>query len=169
MDAVTFNAIGPHLDAIAELAEKHLADPDFLRILADLSKALGQRYGVSINLTVEVSDESCERSLPLLMTGLFAPFGEKPYPTSGDPTPQRYVVAEGIQVVPHDRCPKCWQVWDFKWLKPCSHCGAAVGEDCKVLLDNDVCPHCEKGKVTMAHPCCTQCGLEIDPNTVVWG
>lgn len=85
-------------------------------------------------------------------------------------TPQRYVVKEGIQVVPHDRCPTCWQVWDFKWSNPsCPHCDTTLGENCKILLDSDVCPFCEDGKVSMAKPRCNKCGHEIDPKTVVWG
>jgi len=170
MDPDTFNALDPHLDTIAELASQHLYAPEFHRALSELSKILGQRYGVSISLTVEVFDEDGRRSLPLLNTGLCAPFGKEPYRTWGDSTPQRYVVKEGIRVVPHDRCPLCWQVWDFKWKNPsCSHCGTVLGDNCKILLDADVCPFCEEGKVSMAQPRCNKCGQEIDPKTVVWG
>jgi hypothetical protein len=170
MEPEIFEAAEPHLDEIAELAAQHLAAPEFRRVLIELGKVLGERYGVSINLTVDVFDESGERSLPLLTTGLCASSGREPYPTSGDSTTQRYVVADGIRVVPHDRCPNCWQVWDFKWNNPsCSHCGAALGPTCKILLDADVCPNCETGKVTAAEPCCSNCGFEIDPNKVVWG
>jgi len=170
MDPDTFNAADPHLDELAELADKHLADPEFRRLLAELSNVLGESYGVSVNLTVEVCDATGERSLPLMSTGLCALHGKEPFRTTGDSTPQRYVVKEGIQVVPHDRCPLCWQVWDFKWKNPsCSHCGATLGDNCKILLDTDVCPFCEEGKVSMAAPRCKKCGHEIDPKTVVWG
>ncbi len=164
----TFNAVDPKLDSLAELADKHLADTQFHRLLAELSKVLGEGYEVSINLTVEISEE--ERSLPVRTTGLCAIQGREPFRTSGDSTPQRYVVKDGIQVVPHDRRPLCWEVWDFKWKNPsCEHCGARLGEDCKILLDTDVCPFCEKGKVTMAKPRCEKCGFQVDPKTVVWG
>lgn len=170
MDPDTFNAVDPHLDALAELADQHLASPEFRAALADLSKILGERYGVSINLTVDVCDETGERSLALMTTGLCASFGKEPFRTHGDSTPQRYVAEEGIRVVPHDRCPHCWQDWDFKWKHPtCSHCGTTLGENCKILLDTDVCPFCEEGKVSMAKPRCNKCGYEIDPKTVVWG
>lgn len=170
MDPDSFNEADPHLDALAELADKHLADPEFHRLLAALSNAVGERYGVGINLTVEVFDDKAYRSLPLLHTGLCKYFGKEPYRTTGDSTPQRYVVKDGIQVVPHDRCPVCWKDWDFKWKNPsCSHCGTTLGENCKILLDSDLCPFCEEGKVSMAQPRCVKCGHEIDPKTVVWG
>jgi len=170
MDPDTFNTADPHLDALAELADKHLVDPELRRLLVELSKVVGDRFGVTINLTVEVCDATGERSLPWLTTGLYAQHGKEPFRTTGDSTPQRYVVKDGIQVVPHDRCPKCWQVWDFKWKNPsCSHCDTTLGENCKILLDTDVCPFCEKGKVNMAKPRCNKCGHEIDPKTVVWG
>src|SRR5271157_3847518 len=103
-------------------------------------------------------------------TGISADFGEEPHRISGDSTPQRYVVEEGIQVVPHDRCPRCWEVWDFKFQNPtCSHCGAALGTDCKVLLDKDKCPWCQEGKVTVAEPRCDKCGFVVDPQVTVWG
>lgn len=170
MDPDTFNALDPHLDAIAELADQHLAAPEFQRVLSEIIKVLGERYGVGINLTVDVFDEDGHRSLPLLNTGLCALFGREPYRTWGDSTSQRYVVAEGIRVVPHDRCPDCWEAWDFKWKNPsCSHCDTTLGENCKILLDTDVCPHCEEGKVSVTKPRCDKCGFEIDPRTVVWG
>jgi len=97
-------------------------------------------------------------------------FGKEPRCIWGDSTPQRYVVEDGIQVVPHDRCPTCWELWDFKLQNPtCSHCGTTLGENCKVLLDTDECPWCQEGKVTVAKPRCEQCGFVVDPRIAVWG
>jgi len=170
MNPDTFKAVDPHLDSLEALADQQFADPEFRRVLAELSQILGQKYGVSISLIVEVCDATGERSIPWLNTGLCAVSGKPPFRTSGDSTPQRYVVEEGIQVVPHDRCPKCWHVWDFKWKNPaCSHCGTRLGENCKILLDSEVCPFCEEGKVTVTRPCCDKCGHEIDSKIVVWG
>jgi len=170
MDPDTFEAVDPHLDALAELANQHLADPELSRVLSEISKALGERYGVAVSLIVDVCDANGERSIPLLNTGLCALPGKPPFRTNGDSTLQRYVVDEGIRVVPHDRCPKCWQVWDFKWKNSaCSHCDAKLGDNCKILLDSDVCPYCEEGKVTVTNPRCNDCGFQIDPKTVVWG
>ncbi|MEK6235548.1 MAG: hypothetical protein N2C14_12640, partial [Planctomycetales bacterium] len=69
-----------------------------------------------------------------------------------------------------DRCPKCWETWDFKWDNPaCSHCDAELGENCKILLDNDVCPNCEKGKVSLDNPQCDQCAHEANTRFIEWG
>ena len=48
------------------------------------------------------------------------------------PLPRNTWVDGEIQLVPHDRCPKCYGVWDFK-LKhtSCSECGAALGREVK--------------------------------------
>src|SRR6185369_11896184 len=116
---------------------------------AALGKRLGEGYAVSLTCSVEVTDQRKERTLPLLNTGLYTSDGTEPYRTWGDSTPQRYVVEGDIRVVPHDRCPRCWGEWDFKWLhRRCPSCAAELGKNCKVLLDSDVCPNCEQGKVT---------------------
>jgi WD domain, G-beta repeat len=124
----------------------------------------------TLNCAVEVFDQQQERALPLLNTGLSTSEGAEPHRVWGDSTPQRYVVDGQIQVVPHDRCPKCWEAWDFKWEhRKCLHCDTELGKNCKVLLDSDVCPHCEEGKVTATKPRCSTCGFQVDPALVVWG
>jgi hypothetical protein len=118
----------------------------------------------------EKFDQEKERSLPLLQTGLSGFGDEEPHIATGDSSPQKYVADGEIQVVPHDRCPRCWEIWDFKFdNRSCRECGATLGENVKVLLDTDVCPNCEEGKVSMATPVCHQCGHEVDLNLVVWG
>ena len=170
MNPETFNAVKPLLDKIAEFAEQQLDSEELERMLTDLSSVLGQRYTVSVNLTVDVFDQGRERSLPLLNTGLATSEGKEPYRTWGDSTPQRYVVDEGIQVVPHDRCPTCWKEWDFKFkYRSCPHCGTTLGKDCKLLLDSDECPNCQEGTVTVDKPCCDRCGFVVDRLTVAWG
>jgi hypothetical protein len=44
-----------------------------------------------------------------------------------------------------------------------------MGREVKLLLDNDVCPFCEEGKVSLTIPACAKCGQRIDPGIVVWG
>ena len=51
----------------------------------------------------------------------------------------------------------------------CEHCGTTLGQDCKVLLDSDTCPHCEEGRVSMRAPLCDHCGYEVDLTMVTWG
>jgi hypothetical protein len=170
MDPAHFNAAEALLDKIAELADQQLGAPELQRVLTEIGTILGKRYAVSANLIVEVYDRQQERLLPLLNTGLCTSEGQEPYRTSGDSSPQRYVVDDGIQVVPHDRCPKCWKEWDFKFQHPtCPHCGTTLGKGCKVLLDTDECPNCNEGKVTVAEPRCDRCGFVVDRNTVAWG
>ena len=66
----------------------------------------------------------------------------------------RYLVDGEICEVPHDRCPNCWAGWSFKIGTPdtppealeCPCCGYGLGEQIKLMLDSDVCPHCEKAR-----------------------
>ena len=44
-----------------------------------------------------------------------------------------------------------------------------MGREVKLLLDTDVCPFCEEGKVSLTAPVCDKCGQRIDPGIVVWG
>lgn len=170
MDPETFNAIDPVLDKIAELAEKQLESEPLRRLIAELGNLVGRGRVASVNIVVDVSDEIRECSLPLLTTGLSASSGHEPSRTWGDSSPQRYVLKGNIQVVPHDRCPQCWQVWDFKLQNStCPHCGITMGDQCKLLLDSDECPWCNEGKVTAAKPRCSKCGQEVDRQKVTWG
>ena len=104
MDPATFDSAESFLDEITEIADRQLGVSELHRLLSDLSKTLGKRYTVSVNLTVDVFDQDQLRSLPLLNTGLATSEGKEPYRIWGDSSPQRYVVENGIQVVPHDRC-----------------------------------------------------------------
>jgi hypothetical protein len=170
MDPGDFKAAEPLLDKIAEIADQQLGVAELQQVLADLGKRLGRRYAVSVCLTVDVFDQEQERTLPLLNTSLVATEGQEPYRTWGDSSPQRYVVEGVIQVVPHDRCPKCWKGWDFKFENPtCPHCGTTLGKNCKVLLDRDECPRCNEGRVTVAKPRGDKCGFVADRNKVAWG
>jgi hypothetical protein len=170
MDPSTVDAIQPLLDQVDNLVDQQLDAPELLQVLASLSQTIGKGLTVSINVTVEVFDEAKDEPLPLLRTGISSTSGQEPHRTWNDSSLQRYVVEAGIQVVPHDRCPKCWGVWDFKFQHPtCEHCGATLGEDCKVLLDSDECPWCQEGKVTVVKPRCNQCGFVVDPRTAAWG
>jgi hypothetical protein len=173
MDQSAYEAADPVIDEIADLVDQTLTSDQLIelrRTVAKLSKVLGNRYSASLSVVVEVFDREQERCLPLLNTGLASSEGGDPYQTWGDSSSQRYIIDGQIQVVPHDRCPKCWESWDFKLNnRSCSHCDATLGGNCKILLDTDICPHCEKGHVSMTQPKCDQCGFEIEPSVVVWG
>jgi hypothetical protein len=173
MEQELFHAADRHIDKIAPVLDQALLSPELRKAreaLAALGKRLGGRYSVTLTCLVEVFDQQKGRTLPLLNVGLSTSDGAAPFPVSGDCTPQRYVVDGQIQVVPHDRCPKCWGEWDLKWQhRSCPHCDAELAKDCKVLLDSDVCPQCEEGKVTARQRRCSKCGFEVDPSVVAWG
>jgi hypothetical protein len=173
MDQTTFSATDEHLDKLADEVER-LLSAETCKSLKDeltaLSRSLGERYSVGLDVVVHVFDRETDRSMPLLTTGLSTSEGAEPYRTWSDSTPQRYVTDGEIQVVPHDRCPRCWGEWDFKFEhQQCRCCGVTLGKDVKILLDSDVCPHCEQGKVSAASPRCDACGFVVDPKLVVWG
>ena len=173
MNQEIFKAIEPLLGKVEDLTDKAFQSSELTslgQLLSQISQALGDRYSAQLGLRLEIFDRQEFRTLSLLSTGLASNNGEEPYRTWDDSTPQRYMLEGEIQVVPHDRCPACWGEWDFKFKnRECPDCGAMLGRELKVLLDTDVCPHCEEGKVSMTEPTCTKCGFEVDPNLVVWG
>ena len=173
MDPSAFETADKYTNDIAEVVDGILGSPEsknLRSLLTELSKALGNRYSITLDVRIEVYDNQKERNLPLLSMGLSVQDGTEPYPVSGDSSIHRYVVEGEIQVVPHDRCPKCWDEWDFKFKFPtCKHCGASMGKEVKQLIDSDECPFCGEGTVTVAKPVCNKCGFKVDPSTVVWG
>jgi hypothetical protein len=121
MDRSTFESSDPILDEIASSLDGLLDSDDFSAVriaLARLSKALGHRYSVNSTVCVDVFDAQKPNALPLPTTGLSTSEGKPAYKTNGDSTPHKYVVDGEMQVVPHDRCPKCYGFWDFKLKNP---------------------------------------------------
>ena len=172
MDKSTFEAADPFIDELADLSDEMLTSNELARMreaLTQLGKTLGERYSVSLSVIVDVYDRDEERNLPLLNRGLSTSEGGEPYRTFGDSSPERYIVDGETQIVPHDRCPKCWNAWDLKWEHhSCPHCDAVLGWNCKILLDTDRCPNCDGSTVSMSKPVCDKCGFQIDPTLVVW-
>jgi len=73
-------------------------------------------------------------------------------------------------IVPEEFCPHCWGEWMFKFKHTqCSNCEYELGKQVKYLLDNDICPMCQAGKVTMNEPVCDDCGYKVEKEKVVWG
>lgn len=173
MDRSSFESADPIIDQLAEMVDQVLDSDQFEAIrqaLFRLSEAAGSRYSVNLTVSVDVFDPGRSNPLPLLTTGFSTSEGKPPFRTWGDSSPQKYVVDGEMQVVPHDRCPRCHGPWDFKFRHPsCPGCGASLGRDVKILLDTDVCPHCEEGRVSMSSPVCGKCGSRVDPALVVWG
>ena len=138
------------------------------------SAAQFAEYGFAVDYEVEfgvvVTDPEREASMRLASAALCGSADGGTWRGSGDSTFARYVVDGEIEIVPGDRCPRCWGGWGFPLDHPeCPSCGVKLGEGVKLLLDSDVCPHCEKGRITRHQPRCTRCGFEVNPEFVVWG
>ena len=173
MDRATFEAADKHVDRIAELVDEALGSPRFAELkreLAALSKAVGDRYSVDFTCLLNVFDGEAERGLSLLNTGLSCADGQEPYRSWGDSTAHKYIVDGEMMMVPHDHCPNCWGAWDFKFNHhTCPECGVSLGKEVTILLDSDICPSCERGKISSKEPTCGECGFDIDPSFITWG
>lgn len=128
------------------------------------------RLSVCLDCHLEVCDPEKEDVLPLLRFGVTANEGRSPYIHHADCTTQRYLVNGAIHIVPHDHCPNCWGIWDFKYKnKVCPHCSFSVGKEVRYMLDTDTCPYCERGKMTSKNLTCDDCGFQLLPSEVAWG
>lgn len=165
------------LDALADKIHEKFMDlyekgefASFSKALEEIAKDLDERYSLSFGVQLSIFDSEREESIKFLDTAVDCIGGEHPYIASGESTLHKYVVDGEIKKVPHDYCPNCWSEWDFKIDNPeCPGCGYVLGEDVKILLDTDVCPHCEDGKVTMSKPVCDNCGFKVSSDIVEWG
>jgi hypothetical protein len=168
-----FKKIEPQMENIYDRIHAMLtsADGDRLKeMMQKLSAELPDHYELLLNAQFEVFDTEREATLPLISEAISVSSEQKPLLSTSDSTIHRYVVEGAICHAPNDYCPKCWGEWAFKVLhKECPHCGCQLGKEVKLLLDSDVCPHCERGKVSASKPKCSDCGFEIDPDLVVWG
>jgi ribosomal protein L32 len=168
-----FEQLEPLVDEVYDRSNEWFESQAFAGIRAELhrlSDLLPPKSSVSVDVVVRVFDDQREQDLPLLTTGIVLSAGHEPHPANSDSTVHRYVVNGEICKLPHDRCPNCWQDWDFKLQhRTCQHCGFTLGKEVKLLVDSDVCPYCEQGKVSMTNPTCDHCGFILDPATVTWG
>jgi len=168
-----YRSLEPLLEPLAAKLQAFLESAELGPIRESLQKAsvaLTEGMSVTLSCNLEVFDSRRGRSINLLQTGLTTSDGLPPYICWGDASDQRYVVRGTICQVPQDYCPACWGKWDFKQEhRTCAHCGVQLGNEVKILLDSDVCPHCEKGKVSMDNPQCPACGHTVDLSIVAWG
>lgn len=170
MEKATFQGLVPILNRLNGWLQKHLGSPEIHGLLQEMAETGGKDRVFSIVVEVDVSEEGKEDALPLLNFGLSQKAGREPYSTSLEGATHQYVVDGCVYKVPEDRCPRCWDIWDFKQIYPsCNTCGLVMGKECKMLIDSDSCPWCEQGKVTLGHPRCTLCGFKVDGSMVIWG
>ena len=172
MKDTEFKAIEPLVETIAEEIDRLFDSAEFTSLRGALRQAseLLKDKSVTFNCTLDVFSEERGASLKVLDMGVASYDGREPHRCYGDSTVQRYIVGGEICQVPHDHCPRCWHIWDFKDRhRVCPSCGIELGKEIKILLDSDYCPHCEEGKVTMRSPVCSKCGYEVDLDIVMWG
>ena len=173
MKEAEFKNLDPLADTLNEQCDRWFESPEFAALKESLRAvvaSLPQTYSVSIDVELQVFDTKRERGFSLLQTGLNAAHAADPYRTSGDSSVHRYIVDGEICQLPHDRCPHCWDIWDFKLEYPeCSRCGYALGQQVRLLLDSDVCPHCERGTISSTQLSCKECGFTLNPTYVTWG
>ena len=173
MKDTEFDIIDPLLEVADDIFNEFLDSPgldDLKRMMQKVAAELPDTMSINLNLNVEVFDRDREQSLNLLGTTLTTGGDAPPYRSTGDATVQRYLVEGEICQLPHDHCPVCWGGWAFKDRhRTCPNCACSLGKEVKILLDSDVCPHCEKGKVSMTNPVCSDCGYEVDLDVVSWG
>ena len=170
MEADKFSQIDPILDDITEIIQDQFESEQLRQAIKTIGDILGKGRIACFKVVVEIFDEKKECAIPYLAMGLISDDSGEPYTSWDDAAPQRYVTNDGIVVVPHDRCPSCWEAWDNKLEDTsCGHCGLSMGDDCKLLLDYDRCPWCDEGTVTAANPICSKCNVLVDTRHVVWG
>ena len=135
-----------------------------------LLKQLPDGCSIHLNMSVQIFDENRDRHLKTNTTGVVWEKGREPYLVDAGLTPAKYLVDGVMMKVPHDHCPNCWSRWSFKSrVKECRECGYRMGREIKLLLDTNVCPHCENSPISLHNPQCEKCGYVADQNIVSWG
>jgi ribosomal protein L37E len=168
-----FKSLDPLAETLSKQCENWFTSEELAALrdaLRKVSALLPPSYSLSIDVELRVFDPNRQQSLSLLTRGLCTSEGKEPYGTTGDSTIHRYVVGGEMCELPHDRCPHCWGKWDFKLQHPtCPQCGYSLGKEVRLLLDNDLCPHCEEGTLSLSQPTCPKCGFQVDAAFVTWG
>jgi ribosomal protein S27AE len=173
MDQADFVVASEVASKIAKAVEDSWRLPELKpvrELLKQMGKVLSGRYCSTLRVTVEVADLQQSHSFPLAIAGLASSGGNEMAHLFCSIAFRKYIWDGMVKVVPHDRCPSCWQTWQSKLTNTtCPNCSVAMGDHVKLLLDNGVCPYCEEGSVSMSNPICDRCGCKVDPQFVVWG
>jgi hypothetical protein len=114
MEADKFSQIDPILDDITEIIQDQFESEELRQAIKTISKIVGKGRIACFKVVLEVFDEQKETALPYLAMGLISDDSGEPYASCDDAALKRYVTNDGIVVVPHDRCPSCWEAWDNK-------------------------------------------------------
>lgn len=160
------DAVNDKIDSLKKAGEFD----ELLKKLEETSGQLPEDFSVSFDIQLNVCDGNREKMVPILRTGFNTCQGQETYRHYGDTVQQKYLVDGEMCIIPDDYCPNCWGEWDFKFKhSTCSGCGYKLGGQVKYLLDDDVCPWCQEGKVSIDNPICDKCEQQVDDDLVVWG
>ena len=85
-----------------------------------------------------------------------------------DPTPRTFLLGEELVTVPDHQCPKCLgeRRLDFRNMGRCPECGAELGSEMRIVIDNDACPFCEEKRDSGSSDVCN-CGFDWNSEYVV--
>ncbi len=173
MEASKFDRLEKLAEMVNDKINELFEDGEFSEIykeIKNVAEEFNDNSAVSVEFGVNVFNSKKKNCLQTLSLALTSATNEEPYIAYGDSTPARYLVDGRIMKVPHDHCPNCWGDWGFKFKnKVCPDCGYELGKEVKVLLDSDICPNCEEGKITIQKPECDKCGFVADKTLVHWG
>jgi len=173
MKQTEWKALKDLTDAAADEIRKVLMSGAFAKVrqgLQDVSGKLPEKYSINLEINLTVFDDERGTDLPLIQSGLTTSDGKEAYLFTGDSSEHRYLVNGELCEVPHDYCPHCWGQWDFKLQNDtCPECEFTMGEEIKLLLDENICPNCEEGEVRRDQSICSKCGFEVDGKKVAWG
>ena len=77
-----------------------------------------------------------------------------------DAEPRTFCVGGELVVLPEDQCPVCLGDWKIDPRSPqaCPECGAALGSDVKVVIENERCPFCSDERGGSSEACF--CGFD---------
>ena len=148
------------LEPLMELADQKIGQllesssaKELAAAMQEVSAGLPDNFEVQLNVGLVAFEPERGTALPLTTQMICSIGGQEPYLAQADSTVQRYVVEGEICQVPHDRCPKCWDLWEAKFVhEECTHCGAKMGEDVKLLIDSDLVPIANVARSLQATP-----------------
>lgn len=138
--------------------------------LLALAKTGSEDQAVTISLQFKLSDSEREREVIIAETSrAYLSDGDK-YDFNQSDAAVRYLCDGEIRVFQHNSCPHCWGLWEDKHHNPvCPDCGYELGNQVKILVDDNVCPYCLDGRVTRQEPRCDACGEQIEERFISWG
>lgn len=180
MYAQDWRKLKAHADRVKTLATDLLMGPHAEALRAELRDAATfspSRFGIHLDVTLTVYDRERGNGLQLTSLTLESGDGETPEVVSANSAAIRYLVNGDVHELPGDRCPNCWGVWKYKLGIPgqlapstaCEQCGFELGKEVRVLLDDNSCPICGVGTVSIDSATCGNCEFTVNPNFVRWG